>query len=216
MLNTELRKEQLNKMKVAELKELAAKGYGFKVSGKKAEIIEEILNYEWDLYDEELQAANDEVPTWWNLVCEMNMKDGQPFVYEHVSDRPLLQQIMLYVVRDLCLDTKRAIKVANGKAEKEERFGPVFIAKNYNNEFRMKDVMAKSTVKTAAIKVLSKEQQQKFIVDGKFKQASQVLERLDNAGLIHGDCTDKEYAKFYTVHPEEMLAFLEAVGCLKK
>ena len=59
MMNTELRREELTAMKVAELKALATE-YGFKVSGKKAEIIEEILNYEWDLNDEESQAANED------------------------------------------------------------------------------------------------------------------------------------------------------------
>lgn len=212
MLNIKERKEQLNKMKVAELKELC-KGHGIKVSGKKAELINNILMIEEEIHDEEYQA---ELPTWWNLVVEMNMKDGETHVYESVKDRPLLQQIMLYALRDLYLDTKRATKVAKGKASKEEKFGPVFVAKNYDNEFRMKDKMAKSTIKSAAEKVLSKEQQKKFIVDGKFKQAVQILDKLDNACLIHGDDTDKDYAKFYSVYPEEILSFLEAVGCLKK
>lgn len=213
MLNVKERQEQLNKMKVAELKELA-KGYGIKVSGsKKAELIDNILMIEEEIHDEEYQA---ELPTWWNLVVEMNMKDGKSHVYESVKDRPLLQQIILYALRDLYLDTKRAIKVAEGKASKEEKFGPVFVAKNYDNKFRMKDKMAKSTIKSAAEKVLSKEQQKKFIVDGKFKQAVQILDKLDNAYLIHGDKTDKEYAKFYSVYPDEIYAFLDAVGCLKK
>ena len=218
-MNTELRRNELAAMKVAELKALATE-YGFKVSGKKAEIIEEILNYECNLNDEETQAANDECPIWWNLVCEMNMKDGQPFVYEHVADRPLLQQIMLNVCRDLYLDSQRAVKAANGD-KTVKQFGPVYVGKKHCG-LHMKDAMAKSTVKTAAEKVLSKEQQKKYIVlnpatkHTEFKQAVQVLDKLDGAGLITGEKTDKDYAKFYSVHPEEILAFLKAVGCLKK
>ena len=219
MMNTELRRNELTAMKVAELKELAA-GYELKVSGKKTEIIEQILNHEWDLNDEELQAANDECPVWWNLVCEMNVKDGQPFVYEHVADRPLLQQIMLNVCRDLYLDSQRAIKASNGD-KSVKAFCPVFVSKKHNG-LRMKDAMAKGTVKAAAEKVLSKDLQKKYIVvnpetkHAEFKQAVQVLDKLNGAGLIHGDDTDKDYAKFYSVHPEEILAFLKAVGCLKQ
>ena len=218
-MNTELRRNELTAMKVAELKTLATE-YGFKVSGKKAEIIEEILNYECNLNDEEAQATNDECPVWWNLVCEMNVKDGQPFVYEHVADRPLLQQIMLNVCRDLYLDSQRAIKASNGY-KSVKAFGPVFVSKKHNG-LRMKDAMAKSTVKAAAEKVLPKDLQKKYLVVNpttkhtEFKQAVQVLDKLNGAGLIHGDDTDKDYAKFYSVNPEEILAFLKAVGCLKQ
>lgn len=219
MMNTETRRQELETMTVAQLKDLAAE-YQFKVSGKKAKIIEEILNYEWDLNDEELQAARDEEPTWWSLVCEMNMKDGNPFVYEHMTDRPLLQQIMLHTCRALYLDSQRAIK-ANSGDKTVKQFGPVYFAKKYNC-LCMRDAMAKGAVKAAAEKVLSKEQQKKFIVlnpstkHSEFKQAVQVLNKLDDAGLITGKETDKDYAKFYSVNPEEILTFLRAVGCLKK
>jgi hypothetical protein len=154
------------------------------------------------------------------LVTEMNMKDGQPFVYKHVVDRPLLQQIMLNVCRDLYLDSQRAIKAANGD-KTVKQFGPVYVGKKHSG-LHMKDAMAKSTVKTAAEKVLNKEQQKKYIVlnpgtkHTEFKQAVQILDKLDSAGLITGEKTDKDYAKFYSVHPEKILAFLDAVGCLKK
>lgn len=219
-MNTELRRNELTAMKVAELKELAV-GYELKVSGKKSEIVEQILNYELDLNDEELQAANDECPVWWNMVCDMNKdSDGNPFVYEHVADRPWLQQIMLHVCRDLYLDSQRAIKASNGD-KTVKQYGPVYVAKKYNG-LRMKDANAKSTVKTAAEKVLPKELQKKYLVVNpttkhtEFKQAVQVLDKLNEAGLIHGDDTDKDYAKFYSVNPEEILAFLKAVGCLKQ
>ena len=210
-MNTELRRNELTAMTVAQLKELAAE-YQFKVSGKKAEIIEQILSFEHDL--------NDEAPVWWNLVCEMNTKDGKPFVYEHIVDRPLLQQILLNTCRDLYLDTQRAVKSANGD-KSVKQFGPTFVSKKHNS-ICMKDAMAKGTVKSAAEKVLSKEQQKKFIVlnqstkHTEFKQAVQVLNKLDDAGLIVGHDTDKDYAKFYSVKPDEILAFLHAVGCLKK
>lgn len=230
-MNTELRRNELTAMKVTELKALAAE-YQFKVTGKKAEIIEQILEFEWDLNDEESQAADDDFdyferkqqeesnPVWWNLVCEMNIKDGQPFVYEHVADRPLLQQIMLNVCRDLYLDAQRAVKVSNGD-KSVKQFGPTFVSKKHNC-ICMKDAMAKGAVKSAAEKVLSKEQQKKFIVlntetkHKEFKQAVQVLNKLDDAGLISGKETDKDYAKFYSVNHEEILAFLKTVGCLKK
>lgn len=219
-MNTELRRKELTAMKVAELKTLATE-YGIKVSGKKAEIIEQILNREWELNDEELQAANDEIPVWWNLVCEMNTdKDGNSIVYEHVTDRPLLQQIMLHTCRDIYLDALRAIKAANGD-KSVKQFGPVYVGKKHNG-LHMKDSMAKATVKEAAKKVLSKEQQKKYIVlntetkHTEFKQAIQVLDKLNDAGLITGEKTDKEYAKFYSVNPETILAFLQNVGCLKK
>lgn len=221
-MNTELRRNELTAMKVAELKELAA-GYELKVSGKKAEIIEQILNHEWDLNDEELQAANDEEPVWWNLVCEMNKKDGQPFVYEHVADRPLLQQIMLHTCRDLYLDSQRAVKAANGD-KSVKRYGSVYVAtkEEHKGKLCMKDANAKRTVKLAAEKVLTKEQQKKYFVANKetkhteFKQAVQLLQKLHDAGLIHGEDTDKNYAKFYSVYPDEILAFLNAVGCIRK
>jgi hypothetical protein len=247
MLNTELRQKELEAMKVAELKELI-KGYGFsRISGlKKLELVQVILDYEYE-NDEESQAANEDFdykslyfesftekapeiqqdiqnnennPIWWNLVCEMNMKDNQPFIYEHVADRPLLQQIMLNVCRDLYLDSQRAIKAFNGD-KTVKQFGPVYVGKKHSG-LHMKDAMAKATVKAAAEKVLSKDLQKKFIVlnpetkHTEFRQAVQVLNKLNGAGLIHGDDTDKEYAKFYSVYPEEILAFLKAVGCLKK
>ena len=218
MMNKETRRQELEAMKVAELKTLAAE-YQFKVTGKKAEIIEQILNFEWDIYVEEGQADNDENPVWWNLVCEMNTKDGQAITYERTTDRPLLQQILLHVCRDLYLDSQRAIKVSNGDKDVKQ-FGPVFASKKYN-ALCMKDAMAKGAVKSAAEKVLSKEQQKKFIVlnpetkHSEFKQAIQVLDKLDGAGLITGEKTDKDYAKFYSVNPDEILAFLKAVGCLK-
>lgn len=220
MMNTELRRQELTALKVAELKTLAAE-YGIKVSGKKAEIIKQLLDFEWNINDKELHADDDDdCPVWWSLVCEMNTdKDGNSIVYEHVADRPLLQQIMLNVCRDLYLDAQRAIKAANGD-KTVKQFGPVYVGKKHSG-LHMKDAMAKATVKEAAKKVLSKEQQGKYIVlnpetkHTEFKQAVQVLEKLDNAGLIHGETTDKEYAKFYSVYPEEILAFLKAVGCLK-
>ena len=218
-MNTELRRKELSAMTVAQLKALAAE-YQLKVSGKKVEIIEQILNREWELNDEELQAANDEEPVWWNLVCEMNMKDGKEFVYEHVADRPLLQQIMLHTCRDIYLDALRAIKAANGD-KNVKQFGPVYVGKKRSG-LHMKDSMAKATVKEAAKKVLSKEQQKKYIVlntetkHTEFKQAVQILNKLDDAGLIHGEATDKDYAKFYTINPETILTFLQNVGCLKK
>lgn len=171
-----------------------------------------------DLGNEEEIA--DEYHLWMNLVNEMNMKDGKPHVYEHTVDRPVLQQIMLHVCRDLYLDTLRAVKVANGD-KTAKQFGPTFVSKKHKC-ICMKDAMAKGAVKVAAEKVLSKEQQQKFIVFNpttkhtEFKQAVQVLEKLDYAGLINGHDTDKDYAKFYTVYPEEILQFLQTVGCLKK
>lgn len=219
-MNTEMRRNELTAMKVVELKELA-KGYGIKVSGKKAEIIEQILNYEWELNDQESQAANDEEPVWWNLVVEMNNdKNGNAIVYEHTTDRPLLQQILLHTCRELYLDSQRAIKASNGD-KSVKQFGPVFVSKKHNG-LRMKDAMAKSTVKAAAEKVLPKDLQKKYLVINpttkhtEFKQAVQVLDKLNGAGLIHGDDTDKDYAKFYSVNPEEILAFLKAVGCLKQ
>lgn len=219
-MNTELRRNELTAMTVAQLKELAAE-YQFKVSGKKADIIEQIFNFECSLNDEETHVANNENPVWWNLVCEMNTdKDGNSIVYEHVADRPLLQQIMLNVCRDLFLDSQRAIKTANGD-KSVKQFGPTFVSKKHNG-IHMKDAMAKGTVKYAAEKVLSKEQQKKFIVFNpttkhtEFKQAVQILNKLNDAGLITGKDTDKEYAKFYTVHPNEILAFMQHVGCLKK
>lgn len=219
-MNTEMRRNELTAMKVVELKELA-KGYGIKVSGKKAEIIEQILNYEWELNDQESQAANDEEPVWWNLVVEMNNdKNGNAIVYEHTTDRPLLQQILLHTCRELYLDSQRAIKASNGD-KSVKAFGPVFVSKKHNG-LRMKDAMAKSTVKAAAEKVLPKDLQKKYLVVNpttkhtEFKQAVQVLDKLNGAGLIHGDDTDKDYAKFYSVNPEEILAFLKAVGCLKQ
>ena len=220
MMNTETRKQELEAMTVAQLKDLAAE-YEIKVPRKKSDIIEELLNFEWDLNDEELQAAKDEEPTWWNLVCEMNTdKDGNSIAYEHVVDRPLLQQIMLNVCRDLYLDALRAVKAAKGD-KSVKQFGPTFVSKKHNG-IRMKDAMAKGAVKSAAEKVLSKEQQKKFILlntetkHTEFKQAVQVLDKLDGAGLIVGEKTDKDYAKFYSVYPDEILAFLQAVGCLKK
>ena len=340
-MNTELRRQELANMKVAELKALASE-YQFTVSGKKAEIIEQILDFEWDLNDEELQATNEDYKHFEiiqminslkemsneekveiinsisgenktlddilkeaeetqfaqlmeeanvniislakegdagirflanlrgmaqlfvsndtsnaiinvfikylryrieelecqthkqehqvqkdvqfssidNLITFMNTKDGKPFMYEHVADRPLLQQILLHVCRALYLDSQRAIKVANGNKEVKQ-FGPVYVGKKHSG-LHMKDSMAKGMVKAAAEKVLPKELQKKFITlntetkHTEFKQAVQVLDKLHDAGLIHGEETDKEYAKFYTVYPDEILAFLQAVGCLKK
>ena len=219
-MNTDLRRKELAAMKVAELKALAAE-YGFKVSGKKANIIEEILNIEEELNDEESQAGQDETPEWWYLVCEMNTsKDGAKVAYAHVADRPLLQQILLHVCRDLYLDSQRAVKAANGD-KSVKQFGPVFVSKKHNG-LRMKDTMAKATVKAAAEKILTKEQQKKLFVLNQeskhveFKQAVQILDKLNSAGLIYGEATDKEYAKFYSVYPDELMAFLKAVGCLKK
>ena len=149
----------------------------------------------------------------------MNKKKGEPFTYEHTTDRPLLQQILLHTCRDLYLDAQRAIKVANGD-KSVKAFGPVYVAKKHNG-LRMKDSMAKGVVKGAAEKVLSKEQQKKFFVLNQetkhveFKQAVQILDKLNDAGLIYGEDTDKEYAKFYSVYPEELLAFMKTVGCLK-
>ena len=278
MLNTELelRQTELEGMKVVDLKALA-KEHGIKlVSTRKAEIIEEILMHEESLYDEEVQAANEddylfqmmkhamentqgqefreyqveeeqeevhqepkqeeiqqqnqgqeqkeephqEQAKWWNLVCEMNKKNGQPFNYEHFADRPEMQRILLTVCRDLYLDCRRAVKVSNGD-KTVEQFGPVFVSKKHNG-LRMKDSMAKGTVKAAAEKILSKEQQKKFIVLNtatkhmEFKQATQILAKLNDAELIVGEKTDKDYAMFYSVNPEAILAFLNAVGCLKK
>ena len=45
MMNLKERQEQLNTMKVADLKALAAE-YQIKVSGKKADIIQQLLNFE--------------------------------------------------------------------------------------------------------------------------------------------------------------------------
>ena len=216
-MNTETRRQELEAMKVAELKEIV-KGYQLKVSSKnKAKLISDIIACEqFDSYVRQAQESN---PVWYGLVCEMNTKDGQTVVYEHTTDRPLLQQILLCVCRDLYLDSQRAIKVSNGDKDVKQ-FGPVFASKKYN-ALCMKDAMAKGAVKSAAEKVLSKEQQKKFIVlnpetkHSEFKQAVQVLDKLDGAGLITGEKTDKDYAKFYSVNPDEILAFLKAVGCLK-
>ena len=237
-MNKEERQKQLKEMKMADLKELAER-YELKVSSKKkADFVDAILESELEAdidYEDEAaqedfdyyeslanQEAQEEIaqnPVWYNLVCEMNMKDGQPFVYEHVADRPLLQQIMLNVCRDLYLDSKRAVKVANGD-KTVKGYGPVFVSKKHNG-LRMKDAMAKGAVKAAAEKVLSKDLQKKYLVINQetkhieFKQAVQVLDKLNGAGLIHGENTDKDYAKFYTANPDEILAFLQAVGCLK-
>ena len=233
-MNLKERQEQLNAMKVAELKALAAE-YQIKVSGKKADIIQELINYEGerDMREPELQVAQDELaicnemlaekvqkPYWSGLVCQMNTKDGKPHVYEHMADRPLLQQILLYACRDLYLDSQRAVKAANGD-KSVKQFGPTFVSKKHKCVC-MKDAMAKGAVKESAKKVLSEEQQKKYIAlntstkHTEFKQAVQVLEKLDGAGLIKGHDTDKSYAKFYTVYPDEILAFLKAVGCLKQ
>ena len=174
----------------------------------------EELEYQAAIKEAEVQS------TWWNLVCEMNTdKDGNSIVYEHVADRPLLQQIMLNVCKDLYLDSLRAVKASNGD-KSVKQFGPTFVSKKHNG-IRMKDAMAKGAVKSAAEKVLSKEQQKKYITlnpntkHTEFKQAVQVLNKLDGAGLIHGEETDKDYAKFYSVNPGKILAFLKAVGCPK-
>jgi hypothetical protein len=216
MMNSKERQEQLNAMKVAELKALAAE-YQIKVSGKKADIIQQLLNYESERDNAEEEANK---PVWWNLVVEMNKdSEGNPVVFEHVKDRTKVQQILLHTCRDLYLDSQRAIKASNGD-KNVKQFGPVFVSKKHNG-LRMKDSMAKATVKSAAEKVFSKEEQKKFIVlnpetkHTEFKKATLILEKLDGAGLITGEKTDKDYAKFYTVNPEEILAFLKAVGCLK-
>lgn len=239
-MNSKERQEQLNAMKVAELKALATE-YQIKVSGKKADIIQQLLNYEGErdnaeaqMPEPEFQVAQDELeisnamlaeeeankPVWWNLVVEMNKdSEGNPVVFEHVKDRTHIQQILLHTCRDLYLDSQRAIKASNGD-KNVKQFGPVFVSKKHNG-LRMKDSMAKATVKSAAEKVFSKEEQKKFIVlnpetkHTEFKKATLILEKLDGAGLITGEKTDKDYAKFYTVNPEEILAFLKAVGCLK-
>lgn len=217
-MNVKERQEQLNKLTVAELKTIV-KGYELKVSGKnKAKLISDIIACEQ--FDNHVRQAKESRPVWHGLVCEMNMKDGNPFVYEHVADRPLLQQIILNVCRDLYLDAQRAVKVSNGD-KSVKQFGPTFVSKKHNS-ICMKDAMAKGAVKAAAEKVLSKEQQKKFIVlnqetkHTEFRQAVQVLDKLDDAGLISGKETDKDYAKFYSVEPNEILSFLQAVGCLKK
>lgn len=157
--------------------------------------------------------------SWWPLVREMNTKDGQWTEYSTISERPLLQQILLHACRDLYLDSQRAIKVSNGD-KSVKQFGPVFVSKKHD-ALCMKDAMAKATVKSAAEKVLSKDLQKKFILlnpntkKTEFKQAVQVLDKLSNAGLIQAHDTDKDYAKFYSVHPEEIITFLRVVGCLK-
>ena len=161
------------------------------------------------------QTSDSEKAVWQELVAEMNNKE-----YATITERPLLQQILLHTCRDLYLDTQRAVKAANGD-KSVKQFGPTFISKKHNS-ICMKDAMAKGAVKAAAEKVLNEEQQKKYIVFNaetkhkEFRQAVQVLNKLDAAGLIVGKETDKEYAKFYSVNPGEILAFLKVVGCLKK
>lgn len=218
-MNAELRRKELKAMKVADLKALAAE-YQVQVSGKKSEIVEQILELELE-YDannneeSEAEKATNENPVWWNLVCRMNSVDGAPVVYKNITDRPQLQQILLHVCKDLILDADRAVKATNGD-KTVKQFGPVFVSKKHK-ALCMKDAMAKGAVKSAAEKVLTKEQQKIHLVFNQetkhteFKQAVQVLELMSNAGLIVAHDTDKDYAKFYTVKPNELIAFLKAV-----
>jgi hypothetical protein len=169
------------------------------------------------------QASNED-KTWWNLVVEMNMKDGNPHVYEHTKDRPMLDQVLLYTVREIYYDAQRAERVFNGTARKtDKKFGSVFVAskKQYSGLF-MKDNMAKGLVKSVANNVINKENRKEhFHINEathkeEYNDVVLILSKLENAGLIYGNKTDKEYAKFYSVHPDKLLAFLNAVGCLKK
>jgi hypothetical protein len=81
----------------------------------------------------------------------------------------------------------------------------------------MKDSRAKACVKAVANNILSAEDKKKYLDDkGNLKSAAVVLQKLDKAGLIIGNNTDKDYAKFYTVNPEKILSFLQDVGYLKK
>jgi hypothetical protein len=175
----------------------------------------EILRYRIKEMQEEECKQEQGQEQWWNLIKEMNAKG-----YSTLTDRPLLQQILLHVCRDLVLDSRRAVKVSNGD-KTVKQFGPTFVSKKHGG-ICMKDAMAKGVVKKAAEKVLSKEQQKKYITlnsetrHTEFKQAVQVLEKLSNAELIIAQDTDKEYAKFYSVNPHDILAFLQNVGCLAK
>lgn len=168
----------------------------------------------------EMQSNNKEIPQEMKtLVTEMGMKNGKPYEYKSMEERPIGQQLVLHTCRDLYLDAIRARKSAAGD-KSVKSYGYVFVATKsdkYKDQLRMKDAKAKACVKAVAGRILSDEDKKKYLDDkGNLKQVSAILNRLHGAGLIHGDDTDKDYAKFYSVYPDKILTFLDVVGCLKK